>query len=93
MLALLQAADAVECWYRLTAAVIVGQEAPQEPTPGDETASARLATALRDDLGSDGRRGNNAVRMIWSLNLLQAVARRERQVSAAVAGLAGVDPL
>jgi hypothetical protein len=31
--------------------------------------------------------------MIWTLNLLQVVARRERQVSAAVAGLAGVNPL
>jgi uncharacterized membrane protein YccC len=91
-LALMQAADAVEHWYQLAAGALVGQEALEKPTPADEAAAHRLATALRDDLGSDDRRGNNAIRMIWSFNLLQAVARRERQVSAAIADVARMDP-
>ena len=88
-LALLQAADAVEQWYQSASASLLTGSATPEPAPLDSSVARHLVESLRADLGSgQATRGGTAVRMIWSLNLLQAVARRESEVASSVAEIA-----
>jgi uncharacterized membrane protein YccC len=79
-LALLQTAEVVERWYQAVAASLTGAAAAEKPLPLDAALPSRLACALAEDLDSDDpHRGDTAVRMMWSLNLLQAAARRVGQ--------------
>lgn len=70
----LQAGDAVADWFDSVAAGLLGAEdVPSLPAP-DREAGQRLITAVRSDLlDGDGHAGAIAVKMIWTLDHLQAL--------------------
>jgi hypothetical protein len=75
------AGESVVAWYRQVAAALAGTGSMPPDVVGDDGADERLVTAvLRDLADADGRATSVAVRMIWTLDHIDAARRLESEV-------------
>ncbi|MFJ4585476.1 FUSC family protein [Streptomyces echinatus] len=85
-LVLLSVAGRVSGWYRDLALSLTAHTAVREPLPRNPAAEASLVESVRKDLRDDeGRASDTAVRIIWTVDHLNA-ARRLQPGLAAAAG-------
>lgn len=75
---LLRSSELVKRWYEDFAGSLVSGESPRPPLPHDDGGERRLLDAVGDDLGSDDAGASeNAVRIIWTGDHLDAARRLE----------------
>ncbi|MFG2125539.1 FUSC family protein [Streptomyces sp. NPDC048710] len=83
-LVLLGAAGRVAGWYRDLAVSLAGRSAVRDPLPRDPAAEASLVESVRRDLrDADGRASDTAVRVIWTVDHLNAARRLQPSLAAA----------
>jgi uncharacterized membrane protein YccC len=80
---LLKSSELVKHWYEGFARSLVSGETPPPPLPHDDGAERRLLGAVRDDLSSgEAGASENAVRIIWTDDHLDAARRTQELVLA-----------
>ncbi|MGW0417217.1 FUSC family protein, partial [Streptomyces collinus] len=85
-LVLLSAAGRVSGWYRDLALSLTGHTAVRDPLPRNPAAEADLVESVREDLRDDeGRASDTAVRIIWTVDHLNAARRLQPGLAAAAA--------
>ncbi|MEU1403243.1 FUSC family protein [Streptomyces sp. NPDC005728] len=83
-LVLLDTAGHVTGWYRDLALSLVGRSAVRDPLPSSPAAEASLVDSVRRDLrDDDGRASDTAVRIIWTVDHLNAARRLQPSLAAA----------